>query len=169
MKRVKDSIVQCFIVATAFTAALSFCFISSDRIFCTFYDRHRGHAIGTQMMHFLVPVYFYFICIEILSPHSAGLEIHWCRRLLPVRASAASGSCGFFAVPQNPTIENVMTISSTWVVTSLIFRLFRLYEKKRCPGRQPQMADGEAVCRKLGEAMKDLREGSMQGKKDILD
>jgi len=31
------------------------------------------------------------------------------------------------------------------------------------------MADGEAVCRKLGEAMKDLKRRQHAGKKDIPD
>lgn len=85
-------------------------------------------------MHFLVPVYFTFICIEILSGSLRGLG----NSLVPAIITCA-GVCGlrilwiFFAVPQNPTIENVMTsYPLTWVVTSLIFvAYFFAYTKKK--------------------------------------
>jgi len=135
MKRVKDSIVQCFIVATAFTAALSFLlYFFGPYLLHLFTTDTEVIAIGTQMMHFLVPVYFTFICIEILSGSLRGLG----NSLVPAIITCA-GVCGlrilwiFFAVPQNPTIENVMTsYPLTWVVTSLIFvAYFFAYTKKK--------------------------------------
>lgn len=84
--------------------------------------------IGIHMMRYLVPTYFTYVAIEILSGVLRGVGDCW----IPMLISCA-GICVIrvlwimIAVPMRPDIYNIMfSYPLTWVVTSVLFVVYYL-------------------------------------------
>lgn len=84
--------------------------------------------IGADMMRYLVPVYFTYVAIEILSGSLRGVGDSW----IPMLISCV-GICVlrvvwiFLAVPVRPDIYNIMfSYPLTWVVTSILYIAYYL-------------------------------------------
>lgn len=115
--------------------AVSTVLLSLFLYFCGVYFYHMFTSdaevidIGVRMMHFLVPTYFTYIAIEILSGALRGVGDCWIPMLL-----SCGGICVIrvlwviFAVPLRPDIYNIMfSYPLTWTVTSLLFIVYYLW------------------------------------------
>ncbi len=134
-RRVRESIRQGLILSFCATVLLSlFLYFFGPSLLHLFTTDAKVVTIGTDMIRFLVPTYFTFVCIEILSGSLRGLG----NSLIPAIV-ACGGVCGLrviwilAAVPLHRTVRMVMSsYPLTWIVTSVIFIFyFRYYMKKR--------------------------------------
>ena len=84
--------------------------------------------VGMQMLLYLAPYYFTYVCIEVLSGAVRGTG----DSVIPM-IMTCMGVCVlrvvwiWIAVPLNPTIENVLfSYPLTWSLTSILFVLYYL-------------------------------------------
>ena len=109
------------------TIALSlFLYFFGFYIFRLFTSDPAVLEIGLQMIHFLVPMFFTYICIEILSGGLRGVGDCWIPMIM-----TGLGVCVLrvlwviFAVPYNRTM--IMVAASypiTWTITSVLFVIY---------------------------------------------
>ncbi|MEF9967588.1 MAG: MATE family efflux transporter [Longicatena sp.] len=132
LDRVHKCVKTCLIMSFCSTIVVSiFLYFSSTMFFQVFTDDVNVITIGNSMLRFLVPMYFTWVCIEILSSviRASGDSLG------PLIISAI-GIClmrvlwVFFVVPANHDI--LVLIASypvTWVLCSLAFIIY--YRKKK--------------------------------------
>lgn len=131
LDRVHKCVKTCLVMAFGSTIVVSiFLYFSSTMFFRIFTDDVNVITIGNSMLRFLVPMYFTWVCIEILSSviRASGDSLG------PLIISAI-GIClmrvlwVFFVVPYNHNI--IVLIASypvTWVLCSLAFIVY--YRRK---------------------------------------
>ena len=88
-------------------------------------------VIGEQILHFLVPTYFTYIAIEILSGTLRGIGDSWLPMII-----CCLGICALrvvwilTAVPlKNDILTIVFSYPLTWTVTSIAFIVYYLLKK----------------------------------------
>ena len=125
--RVRKGIRVCLGISMGATIALSlFLYFFGFYIFRLFTSDPAVLEIGLQMIHFLVPMFFTYICIEILSGGLRGVGDCWIPMIM-----TGLGVCVLrvlwviFAVPYNRTM--IMVAASypiTWTITSVLFVIY---------------------------------------------
>ena len=125
--RVRKGIRVCLGISMGATIALSlFLYFFGFYIFRLFTSDPAVLEIGLQMIHFLVPMFFTYICIEILSGGLRGVGDCWIPMIM-----TGLGVCVLrvlwviFAVPCNRTM--IMVAASypiTWTITSVLFVIY---------------------------------------------
>lgn len=127
--RVKKGTMVSLGLATVITVVISgVLYPSSGLLFRLFSQDSAVVTQGIQMMHFLVPVYITYICIEILSGALRG-----CGDVAVPTAITCFGVCGLrmawllIAVPLQHTVEMVeFSYPISWVIASLLFVIYYL-------------------------------------------
>lgn len=130
MDRVHKGIRTCLMMAFGATILLStFIYFAGGTILHLFTTDTAVWEIGLDIIHFLVPTFFTYVCIEILSGSLRGTGDCW----IPM-AMTCVGVCVLrvvwitFVAPLRP---NIFTVSFcyplTWVVTSILFILYYLF------------------------------------------
>lgn len=130
MDRVRKGIRTCLMMAFGATVLLStFIYFTGGAILHLFTTDAAVWKIGLDIIHFLVPTFFTYVCIEILSGSLRGTGDCW----IPM-AMTCVGICVLrviwitFVAPIKP---NIFTVSFcyplTWVVTSVLFILYYLF------------------------------------------
>lgn len=122
--RVRKGIRSCIgmsFVATVFISLILY--FGGIHVYKLFTTDGNVVQIGVDMMQYLVPVYFTYVAIEILSGALRGVGDCWIPMLI-----SCIGICALrvvwilFAVPQRPDIYNIMfSYPLTWVVTSVLY------------------------------------------------
>ncbi len=130
MDRVRKGIRTCLVMAFAATILLS-CFIYAvgGAILHLFTTDTVVWQIGLDILHFLVPAFFTYVCIEILSGALRGTGDCW----IPM-AMTCLGVCVLrvvwvvFVAPLHPNIFAVsFCYPLTWTVTSILFVIYYRY------------------------------------------
>lgn len=134
--RVKKGVKQCLIMCMAAAITLSFIlYVAGSRVYLLFTTDLSVIEKGLEILRFLVPTYFTFVFIEILSGALRGMG----NSLVPMLLTSI-GVCGlrigwiFIAVPMYPGIKTVIfSYPLSWAVTSLLFMAYYRYfwRKKR--------------------------------------
>lgn len=128
---------------------LGICFLSSivlsfllytfgSLVFLLFTTDQAVIAKGTQILRYLVPTFFTYVCVEIYSGALRGTGDCWIPMIL-----TSLGVCVLrivwicTAVPIHPAIETVVfCYPLTWTVTSILFLIyFHWFSKLKKPGR----------------------------------
>ncbi|MDK2967845.1 MATE family efflux transporter [Lacrimispora sp.] len=128
---------------------LGICFLSSivlsfllytfgSLVFLLFTTDQAVIAKGTQILRYLVPTFFTYVCVEIYSGALRGTGDCWIPMIL-----TSLGVCVLrivwicTAVPIHPAIETVVfCYPLTWTVTSILFLIyFHWFSKLKRPGR----------------------------------
>ncbi|WP_408606089.1 MATE family efflux transporter [Kineothrix alysoides] len=137
-ERMKKGVRICMAMTFAATFLISFVLyfwgIYCYRLFTTDTAVIR---IGVQMLRFLVPVYFTYVAIEILSGALRGVGDSWIPMII-----CLIGICSLrviwlmLAVPLRKNIYTIMfSYPLTWVVTTILFVIYYLFFSK-VKGRQ---------------------------------
>lgn len=133
MQSIRESTIMMFIVLGAVIAVLYAFAFPLQNLFCTDPD---VVAIGTDMMHFLMPFYFFYIPIEILFSALRGMGDSIIPTLITFFGVCVLRSVwGLFIVPLHHTVYMVLLgFPVTWVVSTAAFIIyFRIYLRKRHP------------------------------------
>ena len=133
MQSIRESTIMMFIVLGAVIAVLYAFAFPLQNLFCTDPD---VVAIGTDMMHFLMPFYFLYIPIEILFSALRGMGDSIIPTLITFFGVCVLRSVwGLFIVPLHHTVNMVlMGFPVTWIVTTAAFIIyFRIYLRRRHP------------------------------------
>lgn len=133
MQSIRESTIMMFIVLGAVIAVLYAFAFPLQNLFCTDPD---VVAIGTDMMHFLMPFYFFYIPIEILFSALRGMGDSIIPTLITFFGVCVLRSVwGLFIVPLHHTVYMVLLgFPVTWVVSTAAFIIyFRIYMRKRHP------------------------------------
>ena len=127
--RIHKSVKVC--LAMAFGTALGMSgilMVTSRWIYHLFTQDAAVIEVGMQMLLYLAPYYFTYVCIEVLSGAVRGTG----DSVIPM-IMTCMGVCVlrvvwiWIAVPLNPTIENVLfSYPLTWSLTSILFVLYYL-------------------------------------------
>lgn len=125
--RVKKGTITCLGISAAITFVISAClYPASSFLFRLFTQDSAVVAQGVQMMHFLVPVYITYICIEIFSGTLRG-----CGDVAVPTAITCFGVCGLrilwlvLAEPIYHTVASVeFSYPLSWVLASLMFVVY---------------------------------------------
>ncbi len=133
-KRVRRGVRQCLLITAIFTLFLNVLIIPLGQIlFRLFTKDEQVIEIGVMMMHFLVPTFMTYICIEIYSGALRGMG----DSLIPMLITCG-GICGlrviwlFTAVPRWNSMKTVMaSYPITWVITSLLFLVYYSWYTKK--------------------------------------
>ena len=143
-ERVRKGVRTCLAMSFGTTIVISaFLYLACGSIYTLFTKDAAVLRIGVEMTRFLVPTYFTYVCIEILSGALRGAGDAWIPTLLSL-----SGICVIrvvwimAAVPVWPGIRTIIfSYPLTWVITSLLFILYyccfskiRVVGKKEKPG-----------------------------------
>jgi len=132
--RVKKGVNQCLLMCMFSAVVLSgILYFTGQYLYLLFSTDVNVIGIGMEILRFLVPTYFTFVCIEILSGALRGMG----NSLIPMLLTCF-GVCGlrvvwiFFVVPIRPDIKNVVfSYPLSWVVTSVLFLLYYKYFWKK--------------------------------------
>lgn len=138
-ERVKKGVVQCMGISMFAAVALSaILYFSNQYLFLLFTADSVVIEIGMKILRFLVPSYFTFVAIEILSGALRGMG----DSLIPMIITGC-GVCGlriiwiFTAVPLKPGIEMVaFSYPLSWAITSVLFIFYYKYYWKKKHGTQ---------------------------------
>lgn len=137
--RVRRGIKSCLAMTLGSTVVISvFLYFACGGIYSLFTQDAEVLRIGVEVTRFLVPVYFTYICIEILSGALRGVGDVW----VPT-AICLSGICILrvvwimAAVPMWPGIKSIIfSYPLTWVVTTVLFVVYYCFfskiSKRRC-------------------------------------
>lgn len=128
--RVHKGIKACLLMTLAATILLSsFLYLCGGFVLSLFTNDPFVWQIGLDILHFLVPVFFTYICIEILSGALRGTGDCWIPMVI-----TCLGVCVLrvawilFVVPYKPDIFTVaFSYPMTWVVTSVLFVIYYRY------------------------------------------
>ena len=133
MQSIRESTLMMFIVLGAVIAVLYAFAYPLQNLFCTDPD---VVAIGTDMMHFLMPFYFLYIPIEILFSALRGMGDSIIPTLITFFGVCVLRSVwGLFIVPLHHTVNMVLLgFPVTWIVSTAAFIIyFRIYMRRRHP------------------------------------
>ena len=133
MQSIRESTIMMFIVLGAVIAVLYAFAYPLQNLFCTDPD---VVAIGTDMMHFLMPFYFLYIPIEILFSALRGMGDSIIPTLITFFGVCVLRSVwGLFIVPLHHTVNMVLLgFPVTWIVSTAAFIIyFRIYMRRRHP------------------------------------
>lgn len=133
MQSIRESTIMMFIVLGAVIAVLYAFAYPLQNLFCTDPD---VVAIGTDMMHFLMPFYFLYIPIEILFSALRGMGDSIIPTLITFFGVCVLRSVwGLFIVPLHHTVNMVLLgFPVTWIVSTAAFIIyFRIYLRRRHP------------------------------------
>ena len=127
IERVRKGIRTCLVMAFAASIFLStFLYIAGGLILHLFTTDLVVWQIGLNILHFLVPTFFTYVCIEILSGALRGTGDCW----VPM-AMTCVGVCVLrviwiiFVAPLRPDIFTVsFCYPLTWTITSLLFIIY---------------------------------------------
>lgn len=125
--RVYKGIRVCMIMSFAASLLLSFLLYTfGDSIYLLFTSDKAVIEKGTEILRYLVPTFFTYVCVEIYSGSLRGVGDCWVPMLL-----TCLGVCTlriiwiWAAVPQNPTIQTIIfSYPLTWTTTSILFILY---------------------------------------------
>lgn len=126
-KRVRSGVRQCLLVTAIFTLLISAALYPSGGMLLKLFSKDAEVIeIGIMMIHFMVPTYISYICIEIYSGALRGMGSAFIPTLI-----TGGGICVlrvvwlFLAVPRWPHLKTVMlSYPITWVTTSLLFIVY---------------------------------------------
>ena len=133
MQSIRESTLMMFIVLGAVIAVLYSFAYPLQNLFCT---DPEVVAIGTDMMHFLMPFYFLYIPIEILFSALRGMGDSIIPTLITFFGVCVLRSVwGLFIVPLHHTVNMVLLgFPVTWIVSTAAFIIyFRIYMRRRHP------------------------------------
>jgi Na+-driven multidrug efflux pump len=133
-ERVRKGIRVCLLITMTSAVFMSVLFYAGGAyVFYLFTSDAAVIALGVNIMHFLVPFYFTYICIEILSGALRGMG----DALIPMLLTCF-GVCVFriiwlfYAVPKWPEVRTVIvSYPITWATTSVLFILYYLITVKK--------------------------------------
>jgi Na+-driven multidrug efflux pump len=134
MQSIRESTLMMFIVLGAVIAILYAFARPLQNLFCT---DPEVVAIGADMMHFLMPFYFFYIPIEILFSALRGMGDSIIPTLITFFGVCVLRSVwGLYIVPLHHTVNMVLLgFPVTWVVSTAAFIIyFRIYLHRRHPG-----------------------------------
>ncbi|GLC82032.1 MATE family efflux transporter [Lacrimispora brassicae] len=138
--RIYKGIRVCMIMSFASTAVLSvLLYAFGNYVYLLFTTDEAVIQKGTQILRYLAPTFFTYVCIEIYSGSLRGVGDCWIPMIL-----TSLGVCALrvvwicVAVPLRPAIETVIfSYPLTWAATSLLFIVyfnwFGKLRKKRFP------------------------------------
>ncbi len=129
MKRVRRCILQSLVIDTILTVGLSlFLWYASDLVLGMFTTDREVVRLGKYMMHFFVPCYVTFICIEIFSDVLRGLGDTLAPMIICVSGiSALRILWVIFAMKIWPGFDTVMwSYPVSWVPTSILLVVYYL-------------------------------------------
>lgn len=133
MGRVRKGISTCLAMCFASTIVISILLnIGGYFLYSLFTSDPEVLRIGMQIVHFLVPTFFTYVCVEVLSGALRGVGDCWIPTVI-----CLSGICLIrvlwimLAVPQRPNIYT-MTFSYplTWTITSVLFIVYYCFFSK---------------------------------------
>ena len=136
--RVRKGIKICMAMAAGTAVGMSvLLYFFGSYIYLLFTDDVAVLKQGMEILHFLVPTFVTYVCIEILSGALRGVG----DALIPMIMTCL-GVCVlrvvwlFTAVPKRPEIKTVVfSYPLTWVITSILFLIYYRYfsslKKKR--------------------------------------
>lgn len=132
-ERVRKGISSCLLMCFIASIALSFTlYYTGQYIFLCFTTDALVLKKGMEILHFLVPAFFTYIAIEILSGALRGVGDCWIPMII-----TCFGVCVlrilwiFAAVPFRPDIRTIIfSYPLTWVVTSVMFIIYFVFFSK---------------------------------------
>ena len=132
-ERVRKGVRTCLAMSFGTTIVISaFLYLACGTIYTLFTKDAEVLRIGVEMTRFLVPTYFTYVCIEILSGALRGAGDAWIPTLISL-----SGICAIrvawimAAVPVWPGIRTIIfSYPLTWVITSLLFIVYYCFFSK---------------------------------------
>ena len=127
MDRVKRGIYVCLGLSFLITILLSVSlYLGGGYIYLMFTTDAAVIEKGMQILHFLVPTFVTYVCIEILSGSLRGTGDCWIPMIM-----TALGVCALrviwilIAVPISPNIMTVIfSYPLTWSITSILFLIY---------------------------------------------
>ncbi len=130
--RVRKSVRVCLLMTFITTLGITFLVLAAGETILGLFTKDEAVIrIGLEILHFIVPVYVTYICIEILSGAARGCGIS----LLPMIITCL-GVCVlrivwiFLAVPLHRDLKTVLvSYPLTWTVTSILFLLYYRFGK----------------------------------------
>lgn len=148
LDRVHKGIRTCLIMAFAATVFLStFIYAAGGVILHLFTTDTAVWQIGLDILHFLVPTFFTYVCIEILSGSLRGAGDCW----IPM-ALTCVGVCFLrvlWVIFAAPLRQDIFTVSFcyplTWVVTSILFVIYYLFFSRLRRFRKRTAQDSPAL------------------------
>lgn len=126
-KRVKKGTTQCLVMSFGIAITISIVLYSfGEMVYRFFLADEEVIALGVRMMQFLVPWYFTYVCIEVLSGSLRGIGIVFVPTLMTLFGVCALRLLWVFAaVPRIPGIETLLfSYPFTWVIASLGFIIY---------------------------------------------
>ena len=132
--RVMKSVQECLVMSFVSTILISIALVSFSRpIFSLFLTDPTVLDIGDQIMHFLPPTFFTYVCIEILSGALRGTGNSFKPMII-----AVSGICVprilwlLIVVSHKNTLNMILfTFPLSWVITSVMFIVYFIYYTKK--------------------------------------
>lgn len=122
-KGVRVGITMAFVISALVSVFLAF---TGKYIYRLFTDDAQVLAIGSEILQFMVPAFFTYVCIEILAATLRGIG----DALMPMLITCV-GVCVFrivwlySAMPIWPSLKTVMaSYPLTWVTTSVLFIIY---------------------------------------------
>ncbi len=128
--RVKKSMGICLGMAMGSTIVLSVLLHFFGRyVYMLFSGDEQVIAIGLEILHFLTPIYFTYVTIEVISGTVRAMGF-----VLVPMLMTCGGVCAmrllwlFFVVPYNRTIKMILfSYPLSWIITSLLFVIYYIY------------------------------------------
>lgn len=122
-KSVKISLILAFVISILFSILLYF---FGHYVYLLFTTDENVLQIGMDILHFLAPAFFTYVCIEVLAAALRGIG----DALVPMIMTCV-GVCVlrivwlYLAVPYSPNILTVVfSYPLTWVITSCLFIIY---------------------------------------------
>ena len=127
LDRVKRSVYVCLGISCLITVGLStVLYLTGGYIYLLFTTDAAVIAIGMKILHFLVPAFVTYLCIEIYSGALRGVGDCWIPMIM-----TALGVCVLrvvwilIAVPLRPDILTVVfSYPLTWTITTVLFNIY---------------------------------------------
>lgn len=127
LDRVKRSVYVCLGISCIITVGLStILYLTGGYIYLLFTTDAAVIAIGMKILHFLVPAFVTYLCIEIYSGALRGVGDCWIPMIM-----TALGVCVLrvvwilIAVPIRPDILTVVfSYPLTWTITTVLFNIY---------------------------------------------
>jgi len=134
MKRVKTCINQSLVMTLIMAIGLSsFFYFAAEPLFSIFVSDQNVHALGVSQLRYLMPFYFLYAFVEVISGGLRGLE----KIVVPTLISLFL-VCGLrivwltVAVAYNNTMETVMLcFPITWVAAGIAFIIYYIFVLKK--------------------------------------
>lgn len=133
MDRVRKGIGSCLAMCFASTVLISALLnIGGHLLYSLFTSDPEVLRIGMQIVHFLVPTFVTYVCVEVLSGALRGVGDCWIPTLI-----CLSGICLIrvlwimLAVPRRPDVYTVtFSYPLTWTITSVLFIVYYCFFSK---------------------------------------